>query len=262
MMLDQLNQLSLELQRVFTSTLQSVEIKFDELNILVSPDDLIAVLAKLNQAPEFNFDQLIDLAGIDYLEFGTDEWNTESATSSGFSRGVEKTSFGRFTFDDAKQGVSMDRPRYAVVYHLLSVTKNVRVRVKVLCKDNDLPMLPSVTGLWASANWYEREAFDLYGIVFEEHPDLRRILTDYGFTGHPFRKDFPLVGNVEVRYDPDQKRVIYQPVSIEPRINVPKVIRDDHRFQDGQVANKVENNSESIADKKPVEESKKGSVNG
>ena len=119
----------------------------------------------------------------------------------------------------------MDGPRYAVVYHLLSVTHNHRLRVKVFCEDIDLPILPSVNGIWASANWYEREAFDLYGIIFEDHPDLRRILTDYGFTGYPFRKDFPLIGHVEVRYDPEQKRVIYQPVTIEPRITVPKVIR-------------------------------------
>ena len=248
-MQEQLNQLSSELQRVFASSLQSVEIKFDELNIIVHPDELLGVLSKLIHASEFKFEQLIDLAGIDYLEFGIDEWNTESATSSGFSRGVEKTSFGRFTFDDAKQDAEMDGARYAVIYHLLSVTKNIRLRVKVLCKDNELPMLPSVTGLWSSANWYEREAFDLYGIVFEDHPDLRRILTDYGFTGHPFRKDFPLVGHVEVRYDPDQKRVIYQPVSIEPRINVPKVIGDDHRFEDGHPESNSENQSESKSDK-------------
>ncbi|MFK7816084.1 MAG: NADH-quinone oxidoreductase subunit C [Gammaproteobacteria bacterium] len=257
-MQDQLNQLSTELQRVFASSSLSVEIKFDELTILVHPDELLIVLAKLIQVPEFKFDQLIDLAGIDYLEFGVDEWNTESATSSGFSRGVEKTSFGRFTFDDAKQSMDMNNSRYAVVYHLLSVTNNVRVRVKVLCKDNDLPILPSVTSLWSSANWYEREAFDLYGIVFENHPDLRRILTDYGFTGHPFRKDFPLVGHVEVRYDPDQKRVIYQPVSIEPRINVPKVIRDDHRFEDGL----HESNSESQLESQSESKSDKESANG
>ena len=242
-MQDQLNKLNSELQRVFASSLLSVVIKFDELTVTVHPDELLRVLTQLNKATEFKFDQLIDLAGVDYLEFGTDEWNTETASSSGFSRGVEKASFGRFTFDDAKQCVGMDKPRYAVVYHLLSVEKNLRIRVKVYCEDNDLPILSSVTGLWSSANWYEREAFDLFGIVFESHPDLRRILTDYGFTGHPFRKDFPLVGHVEVRYDPDQKRVIYQPVSIEPRINVPKVIRDDHRFEDGQPENTSEEKS-------------------
>lgn len=257
-MQDQLNQLSSVLQRVFASSLLSLEIKFDELNIIVHPDELLNVLAKLIRLPELKFDQLIDLAGVDYLEFGTDEWNTDSVTSSGFSRGVEKTSFGRFTFDDAKQNSEMESPRYAVVYHLLSVANNARVRVKVLCEDNDLPILPSVTGLWSSANWYEREAFDLYGIVFENHPDLRRILTDYGFTGHPFRKDFPLVGHVEVRYDPDQKRVIYQPVSIEPRINVPKVIRDDHRFEDGQIESQIESKSENVSEDK----SEKGTANG
>lgn len=239
-MQDQLNKLSSELQGVFASSLLSVEIKFDELTILVHPDELLRVLTQLSNATAFKFDQLVDLAGVDYLEFGTDEWNTETPSSSGFSRGVEKSSFGRFTFDDAKKYTAMAEPRYAVVYHLLSVVNNQRIRVKVYCEENDLPILPSVTGLWSCANWYEREAFDLFGIVFEGHPDLRRILTDYGFTGHPFRKDFPLVGHVEVRYDPDQKRVIYQPVSIEPRISVPKVIRDDHRFEDGQSEGKSE----------------------
>lgn len=239
-MQDQLNKLSSELQGVFATSLLSVEIKYDELTILVHPDELLRVLTQLNNATVFKFDQLVDLAGVDYLEFGTDEWNTETASSSGFSRGVEKSSFGRFTFDDAKKNTDMSGPRYAVVYHLLSVANNQRIRVKVFCEDNGLPILPSVTNLWSCANWYEREAFDLFGIVFEGHPDLRRILTDYGFTGHPFRKDFPLVGHVEVRYDPDQKRVIYQPVSIEPRINVPKVIRDDHRFEDGQQEGKSE----------------------
>lgn len=237
-MLDQLDKLSSELQRVFADTLLSIETKYEEITIIVSAEILQQTLLRLQNESSFKFDQLVDLAGVDYLEFGTDEWNTESATSSGFSRGVEKASFGRFTFDDAKQDAKMDGPRYAVVYHLLSVVNNQRLRVKVYCEDNDLPILPSVTNLWSCANWYEREAFDLYGIVFEGHPDLRRILTDYGFIGHPFRKDFPLIGNVEVRYDPEQKRVIYQPVSIEPRINVPKVIRDDHRFENAQVENK------------------------
>ncbi len=239
-MQNNLNHLNSELQRVFSSSLQSIEIDHDEITIVVKPNELIAVLSQLNTADAFKFDQLIDLAGVDYLEFGADEWNTETATSSGFSRGVEKASFGRFTFDDAKQNTEMSEPRYAVVYHLLSIANNIRIRVKVFCEDNHLPVLPSVTKIWSCANWYEREAFDLFGIVFEEHPDLRRILTDYGFTGHPFRKDFPLVGHVEVRYDPDQKRVIYQPVSIEPRVNVPKVIRDDHRFEEGKANESVE----------------------
>lgn len=236
----QLNKLNSELQRVFASSQLSVEIKFNELTVIVQQNELLGVLTQLNSAEEFKFDQLVDLAGVDYLEFGKDEWNTKTASSSGFSRGVEKASFGRFTFDDAKQDTMIEGPRYAVVYHLLSVANNQRIRVKVYCEDNNLPILPSVIDIWSCANWYEREAFDLFGIVFEGHPDLRRILTDYGFTGYPFRKDFPLVGHVEVRYDPDQKRVIYQPVSIEPRINVPKVIREDHRFEDGQPEDKSE----------------------
>lgn len=238
-----LNKLGSDLQRVFATSITSIESKYEELTIVVSAENLQETLSRLQREPDFKFDQLIDLAGVDYLAFGTDEWNTESASSSGFSRGVEKTSFGRFTFDDAKQAAPMDSPRYAVTYHLLSVENNQRLRVKVYCKDNDLPILPSVTNLWSCANWYEREAFDLFGIVFEGHPDLRRILTDYGFTGYPFRKDFPLVGNVEVRYDPNQKRVIYQPVSIEPRINVPKVIRDDHRFENPQIDKVAEESS-------------------
>lgn len=243
-----LNKLSSELQRVFAAAVLSIETKYEELTIVVTAENLQETLSRLQTASEFKFDQLIDLAGVDYLAFGVDEWNTESATSSGFSRGVEKASFGRFTFDDAKQGRQMDSPRYAVIYHLLSVENNQRLRVKVYCDDNDLPILPSVTNLWSCANWYEREAFDLFGIVFESHPDLRRILTDYGFTGYPFRKDFPLVGNVEVRYDPNQKRVIYQPVSIEPRINVPKVIRDDHRFENSKIETIEENSAEENAD--------------
>lgn len=230
-MQDRLNHLSSDLQRVFAAQLQSVKIEYDEITVTIDTQTILQVMSQLCVAPEFKFEQLVDLAGIDYLEFGVDEWNTETATSSGFSRGVEKASSGRFTFDDPPQPRVMDGPRYAVVYHLLSVTHNHRLRVKVFCSDDDLPMLPSVAEIWSSANWYEREAFDLYGIVFEDHPDLRRILTDYGFIGHPFRKDFPLIGHVEVRYDPEQKRVIYQPVTIEPRITVPKVIRDDHRFE-------------------------------
>lgn len=225
------DQLHADLQHAFESLLQSVDINNGELTVVLPAEHLLQVMLRLRTASEFKFEQLIDIAGIDYLEFGTDEWNTATATSSGFSRGVEKASFGRFTFTDQQARKSMDSPRYAVVYHLLSVTRNHRLRVKVFCEDNDLPILPSVHNVWAAANWYEREAFDLYGIIFDGHPDLRRILTDYGFIGHPFRKDFPLVGHVEARYDPQQKRVIYQPVSIEPRITVPKVIRDDHRFQ-------------------------------
>jgi NADH-quinone oxidoreductase subunit C len=164
----------------------------------------------------------MDLAGVDHLHYGRDEWQTDSATRSGFSR-------GRVARSDAPDP---DAPgRFAVVYNLLSITHNQRVRLMVRCADATEPVVDSVVDIWASANWFEREAFDLFGILFRGHPDLRRILTDYGFIGHPFRKDFPLSGNVEVQYDPDKQRVVYQPVSITPRVLVPKVIRHDHRYE-------------------------------
>ncbi len=188
-----------------------------ELAIEVSPEQLVAVCRDLRDLPELSFEQLTDLSGIDYLEFGRSEWTTEQATSTGFSRGVER---------GTAQPIE-GRPRFAVVIHLLSVKRNVRLRVRCHCGPGEPPMLDSVTGIWASASWYEREAFDLFGILFRGHPDLRRILTDYGFIGHPFRKDFPVCGNVEVRYDPAKGRVVYEPVSIEPRVTVPKVIRKD-----------------------------------
>jgi NADH-quinone oxidoreductase subunit C len=166
-----------------------------ELTLVVEPADLLSLGQLLRDAPELRFEQLIDLSGLDYLTYKDGAWS------------------GR---------------RYAVVYHLLSITQNWRLRMRVFAEDDDLPVVDTVTGLWPSANWYEREAFDLFGIVFTGHPDLRRILTDYGFVGHPFRKDFPLSGNVEMRYDPDQQRVIYQPVTIEPREIVPRVVREEH----------------------------------
>ena len=189
-----------------------------ELAVEVAHDDLLAVCRELRDLPEFAFEQLVDLSGIDYLDYGRSEWTTESATSTGFSRGVDRAS-------PAEERAS-DR-RFATVYHLLSVSRNTRLRLRCHCPPGEPPMLDSVTDIWACADWYEREAFDLYGILFRNHPDLRRILTDYGFIGHPFRKDFPLSGNVEVRYDPSLGRVVYQPVSIEPRVTVPKVIRKD-----------------------------------
>ena len=203
----------------------------DEFTLEVNANKLIPILSSLRDEYDFRFDQLIDVAGVDYLEFGKTEWKTQQATGSGFSRGVRQETFGRFKFDDNPISQDMAGQRYAVVYHLQSVVNNRRVRVKVYCDDNEFPVVPSVCSLWAVANWYEREAFDLYGIVFEGHPDLRRILTDYGFVGHPLRKDFPLVGHVEVRFDPSKQRVVYEPVSIDPRVLVPKVIRDDNRYQ-------------------------------
>ncbi|MDO1527379.1 NADH-quinone oxidoreductase subunit C [Fulvimonas sp. R45] len=188
--------------------------------------DLLAVAAALRDEPEFRFGELIDLCGVDYLGYGQTEWDTSDVSWTGFSRGVEGEAVGRFRWDDRPRDVGQPR-RYAAVIHLLSVENNRRLRLRVFCADDALPVVPSVTGIWPGVNWFEREAFDMYGIIFEGHPDLRRILTDYGFVGHPFRKDFPLIGNVEVRYDPEQKRVIYEPVSIEPRVLVPRTIRDD-----------------------------------
>lgn len=170
----------------------------------------------LRDTPDLAFEQLIDVCGVDYLTYGQDEWKTDAAPNTGFSRAV--------TVIKRDAG-----PRFAVVYHLLSLKHNHRIRVRAFVDDNDLT-IQSVVDLWPAANWFEREAYDLYGIYFEGHPDLRRILTDYGFIGHPFRKDFPLSGYVEVAYDAVQQRVVYQPVSIEPRVLVPKVIRDDNRY--------------------------------
>jgi NADH-quinone oxidoreductase subunit C len=165
-----------------------------ELTVEVAAADLPAVALVLRDAPGLAFDTLIDLCGVDYLQWG--------------------------------EGAH-DGPRFASVVHLLSVVRNHRLRLRVFCPDDDYPVIASLVEVWPAAGWYEREAFDLYGIVYEGHPDLRRILTDYGFVGHPFRKDFPVSGYVEMRYDPEQKRVIYQPVSIEPREIVPRVIREE-----------------------------------
>ena len=189
----------------------------DEIAIEIAPADLVEVCRELRDRPELAFEQLIDLSGIDYLDYGRSEWATESATTTGFSRGVDRTSAP----DDFKG------PRFAVVYHLLSVSRNTRLRLRCRPLPGEPPMIDSVVDIWAAADWYEREAFDLFGVLFRGHPDLRRILTDYGFIGHPFRKDFPLSGKVEVRYDPTLGRVVNQPVSIEPRITVPKVIRKE-----------------------------------
>jgi len=183
---------------------------------------LLAVCHTLRDAPDLKFQMRMDLAGVDYLHYGWDDWQTESATRSGFSRARRAQSAAP---DPHAPG------RFAVVYQLLSIAHNQRLRLRAKCPDADEPALDSVIDVWASANWFEREAFDLFGIVFRGHPDLRRILTDYGFIGHPFRKDFPLAGNVEVQYDPDKQRVVYRPVSITPRVLVPKVIRHDHRYE-------------------------------
>ena len=195
-----------------------------ELTYEVSPDDIVEVATALRDESDFAVEQLIDVCGVDYLTYGDTEWTTESATDSGFSRGVERQPV---ILDESD---TFDPRRFAVVYHLLSVSQNYRLRLKMFTGENNPPIVPSLVSVWNSANWFEREAFDLFGVLFDGHPDLRRIMTDYGFIGHPFRKDFPLIGNVEVKYDADKGRVVYQPVSIEERTLVPRVIRDDNRY--------------------------------
>lgn len=193
-----LEALSLSLENTLGDALAQSFVRLGELTIILKAQHYAAAMRTLRDHPDCRFEELIDLCGMDYSDYGD---------GAAFNQGG---------------GV-----RFAVVVHLLSVSLNQRVRVRVFCPDDDLPVVASVIDIWRSANWYEREAFDLYGIVFEGHPDLRRILTDYGFIGHPFRKDFPLSGNVEMRYDPTQQRVIYQPVSIEPREVTPRIVRDD-----------------------------------
>jgi len=189
-----LDHLSAQLKLALNDNLKEISITLNEITLECKAENLVAACIKLRDHAELKFEQLIDLCGVDYTEYKDGQW----------------------------QG-----PRFAVVLHLLSVSLNQRVRVRVFAKEDDFPVLPTLVDVWPAANWYEREAFDLFGIMFENHPDLRRILTDYGFVGHPFRKDFPMIGNVEMRYDPEQQRVIYQPVSIEMRNNVPRVIRDE-----------------------------------
>jgi len=207
----------------------------DMLTIELAPPALLAAMRALRDHPTLAFTQLSDLCGVDYAAYGQGEWITEAATAAGFSRGVDGNSFARrgltgvYGVDRIESNTGR---RFAVVYHLLSMPTNRRLRVRAYCPEDDFPLLESVVDVWPCANWFEREAFDLFGIVFEGHPDLRRLLTDYGFVGHPFRKDFPLIGNVEVRYDEQRGRVVYQPVSIQPRVLVPRVIRDDNRYAD------------------------------
>jgi len=210
--------------------LERVASRCGELTFEVPADQLVSVCRCLRDDPELKFEQLIDLSGVDYLQYGRVEWNTETATSSGFSRGRTLTRPTGTLSGETGESRGEGR-RFAVVYHLLSVTHNRRVRLRAWCAAGEPPMLDSVIEIWKAADWYEREAFDLFGILFRGHPDLRRILTDYGFVGHPFRKDFPLIGNVEVRYDEAKGRVVYEPVAIEPRTLVPRVIREDNRYE-------------------------------
>ncbi len=219
------------IQEHLADRIQSCSADLDEVTLEITPELLLEVCRVLHKHPAFEFTILIDVCGVDYSEYGVTEWQTDTATGQGFSRGVDAQTAGHL--QQRNEDLSVEQPaatrRFAVVYHLLSISHNQRLRLRCFAPDDALPVVPSVIDIWASANWYEREAFDLYGIIFEGHPDLRRILTDYGFIGHPFRKDFPLSGNVEVRYDAEKRRVVYEPVSIEARVLVPKVIREEVR---------------------------------
>jgi len=190
---------------------------FGDVTVTFEADSLLLAMKTLRDKAAFLFDQLIDVCAVDYLHYGCHQWETSTASEAGFSRAVDP--------NVKPQGNHLSS-RFVVVYHLLSTQNNHRLRVKV-CVDEALPILPSVVSIWRSANWFEREAYDMFGVLFEGHPDLRRILTDYGFIGHPFRKDFPVSGHVEMRYDATLQKVIYEPVDIEPRTLVPKVIRHD-----------------------------------
>ena len=190
-----LETLSLCLKNTLGDKLLSLTERLSEVTVVVKAGDLLSVAQTLRDHPDLRFEELIDLCGMDYMDYGDGVWEGQ---------------------------------RFAVVYHLLSVSLNHRLRLRVFAAEDSFPVVDSVLDIWSAANWFEREAFDLFGIVFEGHPDLRRILTDYGFVGHPFRKDFPISGNVEMRYDPDQQRVIYQPVSIEERVLVPRIVREEN----------------------------------
>ena len=226
-----LEQLADALRAEFVDKLDSVILEYGEVTIEIAAEHLTEVATALRDNDTFHFEQLMDICGVDYSQYGRAEWQTDDASRAGFSRGVDDAaSMGRLQFGDELESLSTQGRRFAAVYHLISYHHNQRLRLRVYAPDDDFPVVPTVTGIWAGANWFEREAFDLFGILFSGHPDLRRILTDYGFVGHPFRKDFPLVGHVEMRYDPERERVVYEPVSIEPRVLVPRVTRSDHRY--------------------------------
>lgn len=195
---------------------------FGELTLTVPREQLLDVMRMLRQTRALAFEQCMDVCGVDYSAYGDSEWSTSDAANTGFGRGAERSD----------KSVPDANNRFAVVYHLLSTSLNHRLRVRVML-DADFPVVDSVRDIWTGVDWFEREAFDLFGILFSGHPDLRRILTDYGFIGHPFRKDFPLIGEVEMRYDEEQGRVVYEPVSIESRTLVPRVVRQDSRYESG-----------------------------
>lgn len=218
-MMESTASLKTKLEARFSNESIACELDHGQVTMVLPAVNLFSVCKTLRDDDQFSFSQLSDLCGVDYSTYGQVDWATHETTSIGFSRGRESS----------KETITEADKRFAVVYHLLSIKHNIRLRLRCFVSDEP-PRIDSVTDIWSSANWFEREAFDLFGILFDGHPDLRRILTDYGFIGHPFRKDFPLEGNVEVRYDTDKKRVVYEPVTITNRVLVPRVIRDDNRF--------------------------------
>ena len=222
-----IEKLAKQLAEQVADDVQIVQAKH-EITLEVPQAKLHALCMTLRESP-FDFDVLIDICGVDYLDYGVTEWETDSSSATGFERGVQ-----------VGERPASDKPRFAVVYHLLSTIHNQRIRLRARLA-NEPPRIVSVIDIWAAANWFEREAFDFFGILFDGHLDLRRILTDYGFIGHPFRKDFPVHGQVEMRYDAKLRRVIYAPVDIEPRTLVPKVIREDNRYQRQTTAGEPKN---------------------
>lgn len=223
-MSDSNQDLAARLEARFGAAVTSCTVACGETTLVIARPKLGEICKALRDESDFAFAILIDLCGVDYAQYGMEEWQQ-----------TEHTSYNRVAGVDDGGLSGWQGPRFAVVYHLLSLARNQRLRLKVFLAEEP-PRVDSVVDIWNNANWYEREAFDLFGILFDGHPDLRRILTDYGFIGHPFRKDFPLIGNVEMRYDPEKRRVVYEPVSIEPRILVPRVIRHDSRYE-GEVPN-------------------------
>ena len=246
MMISMTKSLSDHLEECFAGRVKVSKSANGQVAIRVPVDEWLDVAQTLRDDARFAFGQLTDLCGVDYLSYGQSEWETEEATHDGFSRGVEGLGAGRFDWNNRPESGDIEQ-RFSVIIHLLSMSHNLRISMATFAADEGLPVVPSLVDIWSSANWYERETFDLFGIVFEGHPDLRRLLTDYGFTGHPFRKDFPLIGNVAVRYDEEKGRVIYEPVEIEPRVLVPRVIREDSRYKADDIDKAAEKAADSPA---------------
>jgi len=210
----------------FNENFSNFDFVFENQNTVVChTKNFFDIMPVLQANDKLKFEILVDIVAIDYSDYGISEWNSKNANNKGYSRGIKKDSSGRYTYSTVKKHHNQPKKRFAVIYNLLSISSNERLKVKFYCESDSNPSIPSAITIWSSANWYEREAYDLLGITFEGHPDLRRLLTDYGFIGHPLRKDFPLIGNVEVNFDLNKERVVYQPVTIKPRVTIPKVIR-------------------------------------